>query len=604
MATLMPEGKQSFRDDDGLPLVGGKVWTYNAGTSSPRPTYQDAAGTVPNTNPIILDARGEATVFWSGAYKIVLMDPNDVVVWTVDNVQSANTYTDDLRALLASSAGASNVGVADGVAGARFTDVQGAINDLLDGVTGIAVDVSAFPYLAKCDGLTDDTAAVNAAVLYLAQRGGGRLMWPTGKTCKLLGKVWVVSNVQYDLNGSKLIGGGVATGVMFETAYLNAGTLVTNVGTAYQSHVIKNAKIFGGRVEEVGQMCNFQNFNMGCKVHDLELFNARQLGVFDACFYAHFDTVMHSGGTVDTLPSFHFKSSNNAIELNKVITTCAWDYHFDGGSTAVTMIGCSQEGGVKGIKITGDMLGLTIVGNYAEAIPGTWLDLTDASNMAYDISSSYFNYVDVVVDDDLDNFTRFGRWAESNQIVNVGQKTDPLDPLGFVYRGRMQLRNRLNLVEFELDNNLSGSMDIPAHWIVGPNTSVSFTSTLQLISTTEFRKKALVPGGLIPLRFSGDTGTALDGYVPFCTVTMGTTTHIDTKIKWQPLSLFAKFALRANDGSGLHDLYGDIYGALFKRHDTAPMVMAISDNGGFLRISLTQIAPPFASVTGTVQICS
>jgi hypothetical protein len=90
MATLLPEGKQSFNNSAGAPLVGGKVYTYDAGTSTPRTTYADAAGTVPNTNPVILDTRGEATIFWSGAYKVVLKDAADVTIWTVDNIISAD----------------------------------------------------------------------------------------------------------------------------------------------------------------------------------------------------------------------------------------------------------------------------------------------------------------------------------------------------------------------------------------------------------------------------------------------------------------------------------------------------------------------------------
>lgn len=91
MATLLPEGKQAYTDSAGAPLVGGKLYTYDAGTNTPRATYQDAAATTPNTNPVVLDARGEATVFWSGAYKAVLKDASDTTLWTVDNIQSFDT---------------------------------------------------------------------------------------------------------------------------------------------------------------------------------------------------------------------------------------------------------------------------------------------------------------------------------------------------------------------------------------------------------------------------------------------------------------------------------------------------------------------------------
>ena len=50
-------------DEYGRPLVGGRLYTYKVGTTTPHPTYQDADGTAANTNPVILDARGEAVLF-------------------------------------------------------------------------------------------------------------------------------------------------------------------------------------------------------------------------------------------------------------------------------------------------------------------------------------------------------------------------------------------------------------------------------------------------------------------------------------------------------------------------------------------------------------
>jgi hypothetical protein len=91
MANLLPEGKQSFTNSAGAPLVGGKVYTYDAGTTNPRTTYQDAAGTVPNANPVILDARGEAVIYWSGTYKVVLKDALDNTIYTVDNYKGVDS---------------------------------------------------------------------------------------------------------------------------------------------------------------------------------------------------------------------------------------------------------------------------------------------------------------------------------------------------------------------------------------------------------------------------------------------------------------------------------------------------------------------------------
>lgn len=88
MTFLTPSAKQQFFSDAGVPLVGGKVYTYEAGTTTPLATYQDSTGLVSNTNPIILDSRGEANIWLSPslAYKFVLKDANDAPIWTVDNI--------------------------------------------------------------------------------------------------------------------------------------------------------------------------------------------------------------------------------------------------------------------------------------------------------------------------------------------------------------------------------------------------------------------------------------------------------------------------------------------------------------------------------------
>lgn len=89
MATaLSPSAKQQFFTAAGVPLVGGKLYTYAAGTSTPLATYVDSAGVTANTNPVIMDSRGEANIWLLPglAYKFVLKDPDDTTIWTVDNI--------------------------------------------------------------------------------------------------------------------------------------------------------------------------------------------------------------------------------------------------------------------------------------------------------------------------------------------------------------------------------------------------------------------------------------------------------------------------------------------------------------------------------------
>ena len=88
MANLGPAPKAQFLTAAGQPLVGGKVYTYAAGTTTPLVSYTDASGASANTNPIILDGRGECSIWFapSSAYKIKLTDSNDVEIYVVDNI--------------------------------------------------------------------------------------------------------------------------------------------------------------------------------------------------------------------------------------------------------------------------------------------------------------------------------------------------------------------------------------------------------------------------------------------------------------------------------------------------------------------------------------
>jgi hypothetical protein len=79
-----------FFNNDGLPLNAGKIFTYQAGSTTPLTTYTDSSGLIANTNPIILgtDGRPPSTIWLSQGffYKFVLTDSSDVTIQTYDNI--------------------------------------------------------------------------------------------------------------------------------------------------------------------------------------------------------------------------------------------------------------------------------------------------------------------------------------------------------------------------------------------------------------------------------------------------------------------------------------------------------------------------------------
>lgn len=206
MALISPTPKQQFFDAAGNPLIGGKLYSYAAGTSTPLATYTDYSGGIANSNPIVLDARGEANVWLAGssAYKFVLKDSNDVIIWTVDNIN--NTASDPLT-LLAASNGSSLVGFIQSGTGAVARTVQDKsrdivnLNDFLSAAQ--KADIAAHTMLIDC------SAAWNAAVASFPEQ---------------------------------------ATSPLDATYYSSAGTLVLPAGTIYFAstrNIERNIRILG-----------------------------------------------------------------------------------------------------------------------------------------------------------------------------------------------------------------------------------------------------------------------------------------------------------------------------------------------------------------------
>lgn len=166
LPTLMPSPRQRFVDNLGLPLVNGMVYTFAAGTSDQLATFQDAAGTVPHQNPIRLDERGEATIYWLGNYKVNLRSALGIQIpgYPVDNfnavnpTDAANSGSAAIYTQLLSNIGSSIVGYLQAGAGAIKRTIQDRLRDTVSvkdfGAIGTVVPAN----------VTVDTAAFMAAV--------------------------------------------------------------------------------------------------------------------------------------------------------------------------------------------------------------------------------------------------------------------------------------------------------------------------------------------------------------------------------------------------------------------------------------------------------
>lgn len=85
-----------FFDNNGVPLSGGLLYTYAAGTTTPATTYTSSTGGTANANPIVLNSAGRpSSQIWvnsSSNYKFVLKTSAGVDIWTMDNIPGISGF--------------------------------------------------------------------------------------------------------------------------------------------------------------------------------------------------------------------------------------------------------------------------------------------------------------------------------------------------------------------------------------------------------------------------------------------------------------------------------------------------------------------------------
>ena len=128
LSSLAGAGAQFF-DDTGVPLAGGLIYTYAAGTTTPAVTYTSSTGLTAHANPIVLDAAGriatgEVWLTTGVDYKFLVKTSANVQLGSYDNIPSVNDFTSIYAAL----ANTTDIALGDALIGFRQSNAAGNLS--------------------------------------------------------------------------------------------------------------------------------------------------------------------------------------------------------------------------------------------------------------------------------------------------------------------------------------------------------------------------------------------------------------------------------------------------------------------------------------------
>jgi hypothetical protein len=305
LSPLGGAGAQFF-SNNGVPLAGGLLYTYLAGTSTPATAYTSSSGITALANPIVLDSAGRVPTgeIWLTdgiSYKFVLNSATDVLIATWDNLSGINSnfiaytaqqetatatagqtvFTTTLTYVPATNNLAVFVNGSKQIAGTNYTETGSNtvtfltglnVGDLVQfstaspvssavvtsnnvgympaGTGAVATNVqsklretvSVKDFGAVGDGVTNDTAAIQAAI-----NAGNYVLFPTG-TYNVSTQIALHSNSHIDLGGSTINWVGAVVNNSNKSNKADNCVFYSNYSLAPPSPIKYNVSITNGTI--------------------------------------------------------------------------------------------------------------------------------------------------------------------------------------------------------------------------------------------------------------------------------------------------------------------------------------------------------------------
>ena len=345
---------QQFLDDSGNVLTGGKLYSYEAGTTTPQVTYTTAAGNVPHANPIILDAAGRVATgeIWVTAgqnYKFVLKTSTEVTLATWDNITGINGTGIATNAALVTYDPA-------GV-GAVATTVQ----------TKLREGVSIFDFLTSAQiadvknniGSIDLTSIIQSTLNYIATSTNKVIIFNSG-TYRISSTITIPEYVT-------VLGSGFGT--IFKCVNVIGPAIQFGQDGVMTSYVTLCGVQVSGNATTAISLNNCQN----CSMEDVFASGSFTDGFYFAHTYPGTFKNLYTNGASITNSCFLFSDEVNACAFINLYTsnnTPLYNFYYSGTGHGNTFINPTAQGAVIGMyfRYTGYFGGISINGLYTENV--------------------------------------------------------------------------------------------------------------------------------------------------------------------------------------------------------------------------------------------